>query len=85
MTDVKFQTIQTALLGAINCQLEVANVFLAQKSSKDILTTCLDGITLAMTANYDLNLRRREAMRPQFKPESALPTNFCLVEILLSV
>ena len=71
VTDVKFQTIQTALLGAINCQLEVANVLLAQKSSKDILTTCLDGITLAMTANYDLNLRRREAMRPQFKPEFA--------------
>ena len=71
VTDVKFQTIQTALLGAINCQLEVANVLLAQKSSKDILTMCLDGITLAMTANYDLNLRRREAMRPQFKPEFA--------------
>ena len=71
VTDVKFQTIQTALLGAINCQLEVANVLLAQKLSKDILTTCLDGITLAMTANYDLNLQRREAMRPQFKPEFA--------------
>ena len=93
VTDVKFQTIQTTLLGAINCQLEVANVLLAQKTSKEVLTTCLDGITLAMTANYDLNLQQREAMRPQFKPEFAkglcssasLPKNFCLVEILLSV
>ena len=66
VTDVKFQTIQTVLLGAINCQREVANVLLAQKSSKDILTTCLDSITLAMTANYDSNLQRREAMRPEF-------------------
>jgi hypothetical protein len=71
VTDVKFQTVQTVLLSSINCQLEVANTLLASNADKDVLTTCLDGITLAMTANYDLNLRRREAMRPQFKPEFA--------------
>ena len=47
----------------------MANTLLAKKSSKDVPTTCLDDITLGTTANYDLNLRRREAMRPQFKPE----------------
>jgi hypothetical protein len=39
--------------------------------SKDVLNSCLDGITLAMTANYELNQRRRDAIRPQFKPEFA--------------
>ena len=36
-----------------------------------MITTCLDGITLAMASNYELNLRRRDAMRPQFKSEFA--------------
>ena len=39
--------------------------------SKDVLNSCLDGITLAMTANYELNQRRRDAIRPQFKGEVA--------------
>lgn len=38
-------------------------------SGRDVLTTCHDCITLAMTANYDLNVRRRETVRLQFKPE----------------
>ena len=54
ITDVKFQTVQTVLLSSINCKLEVANTLLGSNADKDILTTCLGGITLAMTANYDL-------------------------------
>ena len=70
-TDLKFQTIQAALLGAINCQLDVANSLLSANVSKDVLTSCLDGITLAMTANFDRNQRRRDAIRPHFKYEFA--------------
>ena len=44
--DLKFQTTQAALLGAINCQLDVANSLLSANVSKDVLTSCLDGITL---------------------------------------
>ena len=36
--------------------------------NKEILTTYLDGITLTMIANYDLNVARREGMKPNFKP-----------------
>ena len=67
-TDLKFQTTQTALLGAINCQLDA---LISANVSKDVLTSCLDGITLAMTANFDLNQRRRVAIRPHFKYEFA--------------
>ncbi|XP_028403989.1 uncharacterized protein LOC114526591 [Dendronephthya gigantea] len=70
-TDLKFQTTQAALLGAINCQLEVTNSLLSANVSKDVLTTSLDGITLAMTANFELNQRRRDAIRPHFKTEFA--------------
>ena len=45
------------------------------KSEKQVITICLDGITLAMDSNYELNLRRRDAMRPQFKSEFA--TGLC--------
>jgi hypothetical protein len=51
------------------------NTLLATNADKAVLTTCLDGITLAMTANFDLNLRRQEAMRRQFKPE--FPKGLC--------
>ena len=41
------------------------------KAEKETLTSCLDGLTLAMTANFELNQRRRDAIRPQFKSEFA--------------
>ena len=44
---------------------------LKANADKAVLTTCLDVITLAKTANFGLNLRRREAMRPPFKSEFA--------------
>jgi hypothetical protein len=66
------QHAQAALLGSINCQLEATtNSLLSANVSKDVLNSCLDGITLAMTANYELNQRRRDAIRPQFKAEFA--------------
>ena len=71
VTDIKFQSTQAALLGSINCQLEATNSLLSANVSKDVLNSCLDGITLAMTANYELNQRRRDAIRPQFKAEFA--------------
>ena len=55
----------------MNCQLEVAETLLKTKSEKQVITTCLYGMTLAMASNYELNLRRRDAMRPQFKSEFA--------------
>ena len=71
VTDIKFQSTQAALLGSINCKLEATNSLLSANVSKDVLNSCLDGITLAMTANYELNQRRRDAIRPQFKAEFA--------------
>ena len=55
----------------MNCHLEVAETLLKTKEEKQVITTCLDGITLAMASNYELNLRRRDAMRRQFKSEFA--------------
>ena len=49
----------------------MANKLVESKASKEVLTSCLDGLTLAMTANFELNQRRREAMKPQFKAEFA--------------
>ena len=71
MTDLKFQATQAGLLCTINCQLDVTNSLLAANVSKDVLTNCLDGITLAMTANFELNQKRREAIRPHFKAKFA--------------
>ena len=55
--DLKFQATQAALLGAINCQLDVTNFLLSANVAKDVLTSCLNGITLAMTAKFELNQR----------------------------
>ncbi|CAB4021184.1 Hypothetical predicted protein, partial [Paramuricea clavata] len=49
--------------------LEATDSLLSANVSKDVLNSCLDGIMLAMTANYELNQRRRDAIRPQFKAE----------------
>jgi hypothetical protein len=64
VNDLKFQSTQAILLASVNCQLEVAESLLKSNAGKEVLTTCLDGITLAMTSNYELNQRRRDAMRP---------------------
>lgn len=69
--DAKFQSTQAMLLASLNCQLKVADSLLSTKASKEILTTCLDGITLGLTANFEINQRRREAIRPQFRTEFA--------------
>ncbi|XP_068697665.1 uncharacterized protein [Montipora foliosa] len=71
VNDIKFQSTQALLIASVNCQLEVAENLLKTKSEKQVITTCLDGITLAMASNYELNLRRRDAMRPHFKSEFA--------------
>ena len=71
VNDVKFQSTQALLIAFVNCQLEVAETLLKTKLEKQVITTCLGGITLAMASNYELNLRRRDAMRPQFKSEFA--------------
>ena len=49
----------------------MANKLVESKASKEVLTSCLDGLTLAMTANFEWNQRRREAIKPQFKAEFA--------------
>lgn len=71
VADVKLQSTQTLLLSAINCQLKVSEALLKLKADKETMTSCLDGLTLSMTANYELNQRRRDSMKPQFKPEFA--------------
>ena len=71
VNDIKFQSTQALLIASVNCQLEVAETLLKTKSEQQVITTCLDGITLAMASNYELNLRRRDAMRPQFMSEFA--------------
>lgn len=70
-SDAKLQTTQQLLLAAINCQLEVKNSLVNSKASKELLTSALDGLTLSLTANYEMNQRRRDAIRPQFKAEFA--------------
>ena len=67
MNGVKPQSSQALLLSSVNCQLEVANKLVESKASKEVLTSCLDVLTLAMTGNFELNQRRREAIKPQFK------------------
>ena len=57
-SDAKLQTAQQMLLAAINCQLEVTNSLVNSKASKELLTSALDGLTLFLTANYEMNQRR---------------------------
>ena len=71
VNDVKLQGTQSLLLSSINCQLKVSKALLNLKADKETMTTCLDGLTLAMTANYEFNQRRRDAIKPQFRPEFA--------------
>ena len=54
---VKPQSSQALLLSSVNCQLEVANKLVKSKASKEVLTSCLDVLTLAMTGNFELNQR----------------------------
>ena len=67
-SDAKLQTTQQILLAVINCQLEVTNGLVNSKASKELLTSALDG---SLTANYEINQRRRDAIKPQFKAEFA--------------
>ncbi|EDO33597.1 predicted protein [Nematostella vectensis] len=69
--DVQLQSTQAMLLSSIKCQLKVAESLQTTKANKETITTCMDGITLSMTANYELNQRRREAIKPQFRSEFA--------------
>jgi len=71
INDVKFQTTQAMLLSSINCQLKVSESLLKMKADKETITSCLDGLTMAMTANFELNNRRRDSIKPQFKSEFA--------------
>ena len=71
LNDIKFQSTQALLIAFVNCQLEVAETLLKPKSEKQVIITSLDGITLGMASNYELNLRRRDAMRRQFKSKFA--------------
>ena len=71
LNDIKFQSTQALLIASVNCQLEVAETLLKPKSEKQVIITSLDGITLGMASNYELNLRRRDAMRRQFKSKFA--------------
>lgn len=41
------------------------------RTPKDVLTLCLDGLSLAMTTNYELNQKRRDATKFHFKNEFA--------------
>ena len=43
---------QALLLPLVNCQLELTYKLVESKASKEVLTSCLDGLLLAMTANY---------------------------------
>ena len=45
VNDIKFQSTQALLIASVNCQLEVAETLLKTKSEKQVITTCLDGIT----------------------------------------
>ena len=71
VNDVKFQSTQALILSSINCQLKVSEALLALKADKETITTCLGGLSLSMTANYEINQRRRDAIKPQFKVEFA--------------
>ena len=70
VNDVKLSS-QALLLSSVNCQLEVPNKLVESKASKEVLTSCLDEFKLAMTANFEWNQRRWEAIKPQFKTEFA--------------
>ena len=48
VNDVKLQSSQALLLSSINCQPKVAKL-VESKASKEVLTSCLDELTLTMT------------------------------------
>ena len=52
------------LLSSANCQLKVTDVPVSTQAEQEPLTTCMDGVRLAMTGNYEMNLIRRKAIRP---------------------
>ena len=61
VNDIKCQSTQALLIASVNCQLEVAETLVKTKVEKQVIATCLGGITLAMASNYEWNLRRRDA------------------------
>lgn len=71
VNDIKFQSSQALLIASVDCQLKVAETLLKTKSEKQVIPTCPDGKALAIASNYELNLRRRDAMRLQRKSEFA--------------
>ena len=76
------------LLAAINCQLEVTNSLVNSKASKKLLTSALDGLTLSLTANYEINkgdeMQLDRSSRQNLPKVYAVlltrPTNSCLEE-----
>ena len=37
------------------------------KTSNEFFTSALDGLTMSLTANYEMNQMQRDAIKPQFK------------------
>lgn len=67
-SDIKLQRSQKSLIKGTTAVVKVVNDFLneSEKPSKQqIVDTLMDGVKLLTNANRELNIRRREALRPE--------------------
>ena len=74
VADVKFQKMQNSLIKSLIAQIEVANALLTsikEGSSPplaDLFRMVTDAIGLASNANFEINMKRREAIKPDLNP-----------------
>lgn len=66
-TDLKIQKVQKSLIKGITIIVSLVNKFIndTQDSKEEAVSTLMDGVLMLANANQELNLRRRELMRPQ--------------------
>ncbi|XP_038053405.1 uncharacterized protein LOC119725881 [Patiria miniata] len=67
--DLKFLRVQKLLVSAFVPLLQLTEKLLAKQSVKDEVKLATDTITLMANANIELNLRRRELMRPDLNTQ----------------
>lgn len=67
LTDLKIQKVQKSLIKGITIIVSQVNKFVndTEESKEDAVSTLMDGVLMLANANQELNLRRRELMRPQ--------------------
>ena len=64
-TDVKLQKVQTNIIGDLCALVMAVDTVLDGTSDNYVVQTLMDAVAMIATANHEVNLRRREHIKPE--------------------